>query len=103
MAKHRSGAVGDVKLRFVSRFARFENWDSGHLQVQQALSRGPISSKMNDKIKEQQAGGSDPFASANGGGSPFDNPDTNFKFGPSGFDAPMPDLSPDPGDMEVPF
>lgn len=103
VAKHRSGAVGDVKLRFVSRFARFENWDSGHLQVQQALSRGPISSKMNDKIKEQQAGGSDPFASANGGGSPFDNPDTNFKFGPSGFDVPMPDLSPDPGDMEVPF
>ncbi len=28
IAKHRSGAVGDVKLRFVKQFARFENWDS---------------------------------------------------------------------------
>lgn len=26
IAKHRSGAVGDVKLRFTARFARFENW-----------------------------------------------------------------------------
>ena len=27
IAKHRSGSVGDVKLRFRSGFARFENWD----------------------------------------------------------------------------
>ncbi len=27
VAKHRSGAVDDVKLRFRSSFARFENWD----------------------------------------------------------------------------
>ena len=26
IAKHRSGAVGDVKLRFRNQFARFENW-----------------------------------------------------------------------------
>lgn len=29
VAKHRSGAVGDVKLRFVKQFARFENWEGG--------------------------------------------------------------------------
>ena len=29
IAKHRSGAVGDVKLRFVKQFARFENWEGG--------------------------------------------------------------------------
>lgn len=27
VAKHRSGAVGDVKLRFRNKFARFENWN----------------------------------------------------------------------------
>lgn len=27
VAKHRSGSVDDVKLRFRARFARFENWD----------------------------------------------------------------------------
>ncbi len=28
VAKHRSGSTDDVKMRFVHRFARFENWDS---------------------------------------------------------------------------
>ena len=27
ISKHRSGAVGDVKMRFVKDFTRFENWD----------------------------------------------------------------------------
>ncbi len=27
IAKHRSGSVGDVKMRFRAEFARFENWD----------------------------------------------------------------------------
>lgn len=38
IAKHRSGAVGDVKLRFVSKYARFENWEEGYDAVQSALS-----------------------------------------------------------------
>ncbi len=38
VAKHRSGAVGDVKLRFVSKYARFENWEEGYDMVRQALS-----------------------------------------------------------------
>lgn len=31
IAKHRSGGVGDVRLRFVSRFARFENPDLSYM------------------------------------------------------------------------
>lgn len=27
VAKHRSGSVDDVKMRFVARYARFDNWD----------------------------------------------------------------------------
>ena len=27
IAKHRSGAVGTVKLKFTAKFARFENWE----------------------------------------------------------------------------
>ena len=27
IAKHRSGSVGDVKMRFIHRYARFDNWD----------------------------------------------------------------------------
>ncbi|MDE5663085.1 MAG: replicative DNA helicase [Muribaculaceae bacterium] len=113
VAKHRSGAVGDVKLRFVNRFARFENWDAGYRQVQETLNRGPIGSKMNESIKAEQQGGpaagSDPFAGggsdpfAGSGADPFGGSDTNFKFGPSGFDSPMPDLSPDAGESPIPF
>ena len=29
VAKHRSGSVDDVKMRFRARFARFENWEDG--------------------------------------------------------------------------
>ena len=29
IAKHRSGSVGDVPMRFVGKYARFENWDEG--------------------------------------------------------------------------
>ena len=100
VAKHRSGAVGDVKLRFVNRFARFENWEEGYRMVQETLQRGPIGSRMNEAIKEEQQ------AARNGAGaSPFpaDNSDTNFTFYPSGFDAPMPDLTPGPDEGPLPF
>lgn len=30
IAKHRSGSVGDVQLRFRGKFARFENWDESY-------------------------------------------------------------------------
>ncbi len=100
VAKHRSGAVGDVKLRFVNRFARFENWEEGYRMVQETLQCGPIGSRMNEAIKEEQQ------AARNGAGaspSPADNSDTNFTFYPSGFDAPMPDLTPGPDEGPLPF
>ena len=34
IAKHRSGSVGDVKLRFRAQFARFENWDESYSLIQ---------------------------------------------------------------------
>ena len=34
IAKHRSGSVGDVKMRFRAMFARFENWDEETVPTQ---------------------------------------------------------------------
>lgn len=51
VAKHRSGSVGDVKLHFVARFAKFENWQEGYNVMQDALNDAPsvtLGSKMND-------------------------------------------------------
>lgn len=42
-AKHRSGAVGDVTLRFRGEFARFENWDDNNL----TSNHGIVASKIN--------------------------------------------------------
>ncbi|MCH5240847.1 MAG: replicative DNA helicase [Muribaculaceae bacterium] len=49
VAKHRSGGVGDVKLHFVSKFAKFENWEEGYEVLQETLSenRLKIESRMN--------------------------------------------------------
>lgn len=49
VAKHRSGAVGDVKLHFISKFAKFENWEEGYDVMQETLSDAgfKIESKMN--------------------------------------------------------
>ena len=68
------------------------------MEVQQTLNNGPIGSKMNDQIKREQQS-----ASGSAEGSPFDNADTNFTFGPSGFDSGMPDLSAGPDEIPVPF
>ncbi len=42
IAKHRSGSVGDVEMRFVSKFARFENWEDNY-----TLQSATYESKMN--------------------------------------------------------
>lgn len=109
IAKHRSGAVGDVKLRFVHKYARFENWEEGYMQVQDTLKSGPIGSKMNARIKKEQEGSDSPFetpltdsnftSTMEKGG----NTDTEFHFGPSGFDSPMPDLTPGRDEQPLPF
>ncbi|MCH5234987.1 MAG: replicative DNA helicase [Muribaculaceae bacterium] len=49
VAKHRSGGVGDVKLHFVSKYAKFENWEEGYEMMQETLSENKlkIESRMN--------------------------------------------------------
>ena len=86
VAKHRSGAVGDVKLRFVNRYARFENWDENANIVNEAFGASGSGmeirredSRMNS---ESGAAGGFHFASA---------PDTH------------PDIMPGPGEDPVPF
>lgn len=39
IAKHRSGSVGDVKMRFRASFARFENWDEAAAGMGEIRSR----------------------------------------------------------------
>ncbi|MCH5225200.1 MAG: replicative DNA helicase [Muribaculaceae bacterium] len=49
VAKHRSGGVGDVKLHFISKFAKFENWEEGYEVMQETLAETTlkIESRMN--------------------------------------------------------
>lgn len=76
IAKHRSGSVGDVKMRFRSMFARFENWDEGTVSGGEVRSRlgdsasGPFAKTAaatvtaGDPITDPFAGGSVNLASA---------------------------------------
>lgn len=91
IAKHRSGAVGDVKLRFVKQFARFENWDEGYQQLQEAFGEKP---ENNDKIGRH-------VSRMNNDTS--DIPTGNFTFPSSIPNTTGPDLTPDAGDFPVPF
>lgn len=47
IAKHRSGAVGDVKLRFRANYARFENWVEDFTQTENTYE-----SKMNASLPD---------------------------------------------------
>lgn len=89
VAKHRSGAVGDVKLRFISKFAKFENWDEGYRLVQETLSDAPLklTSKMNSENIESHSDSSGGF-----GAYPFSGPSS-----------PMPDIMPGPDETDYPF
>lgn len=86
VAKHRSGGVGDVKLRFVSKYARFDNWSEGFDMLQEAMGDDVRTvrhrSKMNDGPQDDGGGFSV------GGGEPL---------------SPMPDMMPGPGESPVPF
>jgi len=87
IAKHRNGAVGDVQLRFVSRYARFENWDEGYKLVQQTIASAPTQ-RLESKMSHDTAPVSTDFKGLDD--NPFDG-------------APMPDIMPGPGDIDVPF
>lgn len=93
VAKHRSGAVGDVKLRFVSKYAKFENWDEAFNIVQDTIAEAPLklASKLNSKMNSDSP-------------SPASTPSPSpFNFGGAMPGSPMPDIMPGPGDQNIPF
>ena len=96
IAKHRSGAVGDVKLRFVSKFARFENWEDSYQMLQDTIQEAGKTMRIESRMNSEP--GSPAFDSQ---GSPFGGTS-----GPSGDPfggSPMPDIMPGPNDSAVPF
>ncbi|MBQ1987646.1 MAG: replicative DNA helicase [Muribaculaceae bacterium] len=56
VAKHRSGSVDDVKMRFIGSYARFDNWDDNYNSIRSAE---PYESKMNDEGGAQASGVND--------------------------------------------
>jgi len=101
VAKHRSGQVGTVKMRFTSQYVRFENWDEARRVVQTTVqSRMNSESADTTSAPEKVPGSSDPFAASSTDNSdPFGTPSGNADpFGSS----PMPDIMAGPGDT-VPF
>lgn len=65
VAKHRSGAVGDIKLRFRNKFARFENWNE---MDNRNMTNVSVGSSSNGGVDFD-----DPFQTA----SPLTAPDPN--------------------------
>jgi replicative DNA helicase len=53
IAKHRSGAVDDVKMRFIGDYARFDNWDDNYNSIRGGSET--YGSKMNDDNGDEQA------------------------------------------------
>lgn len=82
IAKHRSGAVGDVPMRFVHRFARFENWDDNY----NLTGENVVQSKMNSAPIDEQ-------------GVPAAMP----QMGQSPFSPTSADILPDAGETAPPF
>jgi replicative DNA helicase len=58
IAKHRSGSVDDVKMRFRAKFARFENWDEDTVP----MSMTSVGSKLNTIEQDAAPGTPSPFS-----------------------------------------
>ncbi len=97
MATHRSGGVGDVKLRFVSKYAKFENWQEGYNAVQSAIGEKG-GTKMEFQSKMNSGGISDSSLA-----SKFSQGGTNFSFADDPMGGASPDIMPDGGGDAVPF
>lgn len=71
VAKHRSGSVDDVKMRFRAKFARFENWGV----LQEEPTQATVSSKMNNMGNDlgnvTLSGGNADFLSQDSEPAPF--------------------------------
>lgn len=62
IAKHRSGSVDDVKLRFRGQYARFENWSDVDIMYEQAASGSAINADLdNNDPLGGTTGPTDPF------------------------------------------
>lgn len=64
VAKHRSGSVADVQLRFRAEFARFENWDGGDVPVGLTAIESSLNSSGQDVPAQALGGGSADFLSS---------------------------------------
>lgn len=76
IAKHRSGSVGDIDMRFRNKFARFENWtdESGGVvenTVESQLSNFGSPSSPNVDLAAQFAGGTADISSTSSEPAPF--------------------------------
>ena len=96
IAKHRSGAVGTVNLRFTAKYARFENWENAYESIRDVVnSTGPV--RIESRMNRENGDSANPFS-----------PDTDIPpfaadpYGPAA-GSPMPDIMPSPGDEPVPF
>lgn len=87
VAKHRSGGVGDVKLRFISRYARFDNWSEGFDMMDPGVGGGEV------KTVRHESKANATQDNLSGEGFHFDN--SGFQTGP--------DIMPGPGESPVPF
>jgi replicative DNA helicase len=85
VAKHRSGAVGDVKLRFVSKYARFDNWSEGFAEIEESMNKDVKTVRHESKMNSDAAPSEGGFAVT---GTPLTD---------------MPDIMPGPGESPVPF
>jgi len=90
VAKHRSGKVGTVKMRFTSKYVRFDNWDSP-MHVRRVTVQSRMNSEPDDDVPS--SGAALGPGSLDGGGPGGYNP----------FNTPAPDIMPGPGSDPVPF
>ena len=87
VAKHRSGSVGTVKLKFISKYAKFENWDEGYDMVNEVMEETGL--KLSSRLNREK--------------SKSDTDDLNIGSGFNPFSTPMPDIMPADGEDNVPF
>ena len=75
VAKHRSGAVDDVEMRFVARFARFQNWSDNEISLESETVESQFGAATFDQIDTNNilpSSGLNPndFSMDKGGGEP---------------------------------
>ena len=72
---HRSGAVDDVEMRFVARFARFQNWSDNEISLESETVESQFGAATFDQIDTNNilpSSGLNPndFSMDKGGGEP---------------------------------